>query len=108
MGDATCPKCLRLGCRKIYRSGYRTKAASSRSGIGWVTRAKGNRRLSSRFEIGRRAEQVPAVREFTRPAEVVTCVKRLPRLSALQRQNPVYLPAFQHLSEALLARNRVR
>ena len=51
--------------------------------------------------------EVPTIGKFSGSAEVVTGVKGLPGLAALQREDAVDLPAFQHLGVALLARDGV-
>ena len=53
---------------------------------------------SARLEIGGITKEIPTVREFPSPAEIVTRIVRLPRLPGLQRQDAIHLPAFQQLS----------
>src|ERR1700688_1679377 len=62
---------------------------------------------SSRLEIRGITKEIPAVCEFAGAAEIITCVKRLPRLPALQRQDAVDLPALQKLGKRFDIRERV-
>src|SRR5580700_2325571 len=69
--------------------------------------AERNGILAAGFEIGSRSEEIPTIGKLHGSAEVVAGVKCLPRLAALQRQDAIDLPAFEHLRKALLAGERI-
>src|ERR1700722_16079430 len=62
---------------------------------------------SSRLEIRGITKEIPTICEFPGAAEVVAGIKRLPRLSALQCQDAVDLPALQQLGKRFDIRERV-
>src|ERR1700687_2235750 len=61
----------------------------------------------SRLEIGGITKEITAVCSFAGAAEIVTGIKRLPWLPALQCQNAVDLPALQQLGKRFDIRERV-